>query len=174
MRNPRGPNPSPEIIARRREAVAKLHWRGVPSARRIAEVLAKSGLVNDKTGKPFSEDTVLLDIHWVVERDRREAAAEIAQHKGRILGELKEAARAAAAGEKGPRLRDWLRALEQQAKLLGADAPLKIEEVSNADLDAYLDAQVEARMGIPLGGEAAAARPDGVEPPGAPENGTLA
>lgn len=120
--NPRG---IPQArIDHRRMLVARLTLAGL-STREVGRALAHD-LVNPDTDQPYDHMTISRDVKHLTNAWRLSAAADHAEHQGRILAELREVVRRAASGI--PDLNAWLRSLAQQAKLLGVDAPVSVEQ----------------------------------------------
>ena len=139
------------LIALRRERVASLKLRGL-AERQITDALARTGLVNPDTGRPFSVVTVHSDLRFLKKQWQRQAAQSISQHKSGLLAKLKEVEKRIWAeimrtqkvvDERGeekdtgiPELRRWKAAvallhrnLAQQAEVTGANAPIRVQPV---------------------------------------------
>lgn len=113
-----------DLIAHRRENVARLRLRGL-SIREIIVMLAKlDPPVVGKDGKPWNVGTIHGDLKAITAEWRARAAASIDQLKSEQLAELREVKRRAwADGD----LANLLRALKQEAEIAGIDAPKKVE-----------------------------------------------
>ena len=121
------------IIDERRRHVASMRLRGM-TQREIEGNLPRLKIVNPKGGKPYSLGTVNADIKAIREDWRKRAAADMAEHVARLVAELSEVKRAAWAEKDFGNI---LRAIEKEAKLLGADSPDK-QIVIEGDLETFL------------------------------------
>ncbi len=121
------------VIDERRRNVASLRLRGF-TQREIVDNLPRLKIVNPETGDPYSLGTINGDIKAIREDWRRRAAEDMGEHIARILAELSEVKRAAWA-EKD--FGSSLRAIEKEAKILGADSPDK-QIVIEGDLETFL------------------------------------
>ena len=123
-----------DIVARRREAVARLRLRGL-SIRAIVEQLPRLDppMLNPNTGNPYSKSVVASDIQIMSGEWQQDAARAISQHKTEQLALLKEA-QSEAWKQKDIDL--VLKCHDRIAKLLGTNSPEKqqIENLVNADL----------------------------------------
>ncbi len=132
-------NQSPQTVSRsvlvalRRRQVAGMRLRGL-TEREIVQGLAQQGFLNPRNGKPWSQATVNTDITAIREDWRRRAAEDMGEHIARILAELSEVKRAAWAEKDFGSI---LRAIEKEAKILGADSPDK-QIVIEGDLEMFL------------------------------------
>lgn len=81
-------------IDRRRARVAQLVGQRY-TQRQICDALAKEGFANGDTGDPYSLGTINSDVKALRVMWRREASADIQQHKADILAELEEVKRVA-------------------------------------------------------------------------------
>lgn len=115
-----------EEVAHRRHMVARLRLQGL-TQREIVDALPRVGILDPKTREPYSIATVNRDCKALDAEWRQLAAADTAEHKGRILAELREIKRRAA---KDNKLRDWLQALKQEADLVGANEPISFDIAS--------------------------------------------
>lgn len=118
---------SEAIIAKRRALVAKFRARAM-TIDEIVDALSRpeadGGFMNPDTNKPWARSTVCLDIKAITQEWRNEAAADVADHKARQLGEIQ------AIKSKAWELVDLqilIRALKREADLLGLDEPRKVE-----------------------------------------------
>jgi hypothetical protein len=112
-----------DLIEARRARVAELRLRRL-TTRDIAVRLAEEQILNPETGESWSHVTVAEDLKALTAQWRREALADTAPIKAELWAELREVRRQAwEAGD----LTTVLRALKQEAELLGLDAPLKVE-----------------------------------------------
>lgn len=112
----------PEVVAHRREIVARLRIRGL-SMREIVAALSRPGdsqLLNPNSGEPFTLDTVKADCHSLDKEWRARTAREIDEHKAHVFITLQEVKRR---GWQDGDMNVVLRALKQEAELLGLDAP---------------------------------------------------
>lgn len=109
-------------IDHRRRAVTGLLVRGL-TQREIEQALAEQKIVNPETGKPYALGTINADVLAIRAEWRKEALAEITEHKARLFAELQEVKRAAWG------ISDYaniLKAIKQESELLGTDAPKQI------------------------------------------------
>lgn len=109
------------VIDHRRRQVASLTLRGI-TMREIEDALAKAGMKNPKTGKPWDLKTVWKDIQFLRQGWREEAKKAMGDHQAQILAKLEEVERA---GWTGANLEVVLKAIAQRRALLGTDAPMK-------------------------------------------------
>ena len=116
------------LIDTRRLRVSQLLLRGA-TQREIETALFDNGMMNPKTGKPFSLGTVNSDIQHLHKQWREEAAADTAEHKALQMAENKELRRKA---WKDAELPIVLRSLQFEAALVGSEAP-KRNELTGAD-----------------------------------------
>ncbi len=118
---PRRYVPDHAIMDERRRRVAAMKAAGYTN-RQVVESLKRSGFVNPATGKPFSLNTVALDVLTLKARWQEEAGAAVSEHRARLLAELRLLKREAWARED---LREVGRVLDLEARLLGLNAPPK-------------------------------------------------
>lgn len=104
-----------DTIERRREIVSQLRLRQL-SVREIAIQLATMGMVNPKTGEPYTHMTIVNDLEALKIAWRESANAATSEHQARQVAEIAEIKRSAW-GTKDPEL--VLKALGQETKLLG-------------------------------------------------------
>jgi len=128
------------IIDHRRRAVAALRLRGL-TVREIEEALAERGIVNEKGSKPWSRGVIQNDLTALGEEWQKAARASTDELKANILAELREARRAAWAAKRYDLV---LRALEDERKLYGLDAPARTE------LSGVGGAAIEVKLGDDL------------------------
>lgn len=121
------------LVALRRRQVASLRLRGY-TEREIADELANEGMLNPRTGMPWTQQTMNNDLKAIREDWRKRAAEDIAEHIARILAELSEVKRSAWAEKDYQAI---LRAIEKEAKILGVDSPDK-QIVIEGDLETFL------------------------------------
>jgi len=114
-----------KIIAARRERVAQLRLRGL-TMREIVAALPRGDnpMLNPETGQPFSLGCIAGDLKELSKQWQANAERDITEHKSEQLAELAEVKRAAWAAK---HLETVLRALQQEAKILGIEAPTKVE-----------------------------------------------
>lgn len=111
------------IVVLRRERIARLRLRGL-TQRDIVEALARSGMVDPKTQKPYSVATVNRDLK-VIEADWRDSAVRsIDERKAAQLAELAEVKRAAWAKED---MATVLKAIAQETEIAGTKARIETE-----------------------------------------------
>lgn len=117
-----------EIIAARRQQVARLRLRGL-SMRDIAQALALPplSLVDMKTGKPYSAATICNDLKAIEAEWKASAQADIAAWKAKQLAEIAELKRAAWL-EKD--LTTVLSALKQEVEITGTKAKTETDITS--------------------------------------------
>ena len=116
---------TPDLIAQRREAVAKLRLRKL-SARKIVEALPlmKPFPILKPDGDMYQKSTVMTDIKALRKEWLANAAKDTAFFAAQLLAETEEVK--AAAWAKGD-LALVLKAIERTAKMLGVDAPVRRE-----------------------------------------------
>jgi hypothetical protein len=116
----------PDIEARRR-MVASLMLRG-HHLDAITDGIA-GHFINPRTQKPYSRDCVVDDMHVLKARWREGAAADIAELRGRQLAEIEALKQAAWSADD---LSEVRMLLDREARLLGLDAPTRIDVVGLA------------------------------------------
>jgi hypothetical protein len=121
-------NSQEDIIAHRREAVARLRLRHL-SQREICAKLAEEGIINIEENKPWSLGTINLDLKSLDAQWKRQAMNHVTAKKGLLLAEYYEVLRVAWQSDD---LAIILRACKQIAELLGLDAPERTE-ISGTD-----------------------------------------
>lgn len=114
------------MIDHRRRQVAALTLRGL-TMREIEDGLAKAGLRNERTGKPWDLKTIWKDVNLLREQWRAEAAKDMKDHQARLLAELAEVKRTSWTGN-NPEV--VLKAITQERAILGADAPQKVAQTT--------------------------------------------
>lgn len=112
-----------QIMVARREKVAQLRVKGL-TQREITNALTEKGIVNPRTGEPYTimcinRDCAALDAEW-----RERAAADTDTLRGAQLAEIRQARRSAWAGND---LNAVYRGMELEIKLLGTAAPERSE-----------------------------------------------
>lgn len=115
-------------IEKRRLHVEQLSARGL-GLYEILDELERMGVINPENSKPYSVATVSRDLAELEQRWRDEAIAERDKHKGQQLKELRSARRAAWKAQDYGEVR---RSIETEMKLLGTEAPSRLEH-SGAD-----------------------------------------
>ena len=121
-----------ENIAARRAAVSMCKLRYGWSTRKIAEYLAtQPTLWNPETRKPWSQDTVKRDLTILTHEWREAAVQDTDAFRTAHLAELREAR--AGAWRKDD-IASVLRALKQEADLLGLNAPQRIDSRHTGDV----------------------------------------
>lgn len=114
---------SPTLLAKRRELISSARLRGATYSQ-IEALLIESGFKNPSRGKPWSRGIIADDLKVCRDEWMANAAADIKEHYSRVLAELAEVKRAAwAAGERDV----VLRAISQECKMLGFNAPVKLQ-----------------------------------------------
>lgn len=126
-----------EIAEQRRARVAHHRLRRL-STREIAAELEREGLRNPDTDEPWTYVTVHRDLQALTKQWRADALGDTAPLKAELWAELRAVRRTAWEGADLPTV---LRALKQEAELLGLDAPLKV------DLEARIR-ELAAREGL--------------------------
>ncbi len=127
-----------EILAARRQQVARLRLRGL-SIRDIVQALAMPplSLTDPKTGKAYSIATIHRDLKAIEAEWRASALADIGEWKAKQLAEIAEVKRAAWL-EKD--LAAVLSALKQEIEVMGTKAPARADVTSgDAPLSIILD-----------------------------------
>lgn len=109
------------IIEQRREIVSRLRIRGF-TQREIVSSLAAKGMVNPKTGKPYSVGIINADLQTMQNQWRESAQADTGEHKARQLAEIQALKRQGWAREE-PKI--ILQALELEIAITGTKAPIK-------------------------------------------------
>ena len=148
-----------EVVAHRRELVARYRIRGL-TMREIVERLAEE-YPNPQTGEPFVLSTVKDDCHALDREWRERTAASMDEHKARVYQELQAVKRA---GWNAEDLGVVLRALKQEAVLLGLAAPRQVD----INFLRNKARELAERLGVPVSdilqqAEAVAARAAGAE-----------
>jgi hypothetical protein len=137
---------NPDVIAHRRELVARLRIRGL-SLREIVVALAKPGegqIINPQSDEPFTLTTIKEDCHYLDKEWLKRQAATTDSHKARVYLEIQEVKRAA---WKDNDLSVLLRALKQECDLLGLDAPKQVD----ITLIRQKAQEIADRLGVPVG-----------------------
>ena len=122
-------------VAKRRRAIADLSASGAlkrHSLREIATALEQRGIVNPRTSKAWSHNTVRDDIEWLEAQWRTAAVREVSEHKAEILARYEHLYRLAISDDNPAEARHVLKGMRE---LLGTDAPQVI-----------MFEQVEAKM----------------------------
>lgn len=122
------------IMAYRREQVARLRLRGATIRQIAYELLPKLGVINEQTGKPYTEATVHADIEALESEWRAEAIRERGAHKAAALAEIREARRKCWADGDMARVKDFLK---MEIELLGLDEPLQLQVDWRQELEAH-------------------------------------
>lgn len=113
-----------DLVDKRRSVVASLRLRCL-SCREIAEALPKlkPPILNPNGNKPFVKSTIAEDLKYLEKQWQEDAQRDISIHKARQLAKYGAIERAA--WEQG-KLDTVIKALIQEAKLLGLEEPIKI------------------------------------------------
>jgi hypothetical protein len=133
------------IIAQRRRHVASLAARQL-TQREIVASLEKLGCVNERPGKdpkPWDLATVNHDLKALRQEWRELAQQDTATLQAQRLAELSEVKRRAWADED---LGIVLRAIKQEAEMLGLDAPQKVAPTDPTGKDPYQGLSDEERV----------------------------
>lgn len=134
-------NDAPILL--RREKVAQC-MAAAMTVRETTELLANNGLVNPKTGKPWSRETIHRDMQHLREEWKENAAAAIEEHRAEVLHTLRYIRRKALTGKTD--LQTALKAVKQESDLLGLDEAKKIlleGELNIADQRRKADERLE-------------------------------
>ena len=109
-------NSQQDVIAKRRENVARLRLRGM-SMEEICDGLSRIGIVNEgNNGKPFTRATIKADLDAMKEEWRKNAGVDTNEHRTRQYAEIQEIKRFAWTKQDGSLA---LSALDKEMKLLG-------------------------------------------------------
>jgi len=115
---------------KRQEQVSKLRLRGL-GVQEISEVLPKMGLVNLRTGRPFTIGTIAHDLRQIDERWRERTLINADVWKGRSLERNLEVIRVAWQAWQATKEAVFLKVIQNGdaaiRKLLDLDAPLKVD-----------------------------------------------
>lgn len=119
-------------VSERQKAISELKLRGLTTSE-IFKQLPDLGIVDKKTGKPWSIATISKDIEEITFEWRKHSRQTIGEHKAKILAEL-QAVKAAAWAE--DKLGTVLAAIEKECKILGLNSPemLALVQASDSDL----------------------------------------
>lgn len=112
-----------DVIRQRKEVVSKLRVMGM-TVREIMAALPKQGIINPKTGEPYTHQTVQNDIEALRQEWRENAAVPTKEHQDRQLAEIQAVKRQAFLDRDG---RLALSAIDQEMKLLGTAAPKEMK-----------------------------------------------
>lgn len=124
-------NSNDDVVLMRRERVASLRARGL-TVREIVATLADPRkpdmyMINPDTGVPYT----IATIHGDIKTNQRAALKRSEAETRRLIADqLAETAEVKRVAWSGDRLDLVLRALEREAKLLGLDAPMRHELIS--------------------------------------------
>lgn len=113
----------PFIIANRRRQVAQLRLQQL-TTQEITELLPRRGEQNPDTGKPWGMTIIHKDLKALEQGWRLEASQDTANLKAKIVAELREVRRDA---WKHRDLNVVLKSIQQECKVLGLDAPTKVD-----------------------------------------------
>ena len=117
------------IIDQRRSLVARLTLHKL-TQREIVDKLYHNGIRNPVTGNPYTVATVNRDLQRLRQDWRQRAAEDIDARLAEHLVELEEVRRAAWVKED---LHAVLKALKQEAEILGLDAPVKTDVTTKGE-----------------------------------------
>lgn len=115
--------PARDVIAARRERVSFWRVRGL-STRAISAKLADEKLTNPRTEQPWDHDTITDDCKALLHIWQRSAQAST---EARVAAQLAEYAAVRAAAWEAGDFNVIIRALKQEAELLGLNAPTKMD-----------------------------------------------
>ncbi len=118
-------------VSERQKAISELKLRGL-STTEIFKQLPELGIIDKKTGKPWSIATISKDIEEIAFEWRKHSRQTIAEHKARLLAELQTVKAAAWAEDK---LGVVLAAIEKECKILGLNSPEMLAIVESGNLD---------------------------------------
>lgn len=118
-------------VSERQKAISELKLRGL-STTEIFKQLPELGIIDKKTGKPWSIATISKDIEEIAFEWRKHSRQTIAEHKAKILAELQSVKAAAWAEDK---LGIVLAAIEKECKILGLNSPEMLALVQSGDAD---------------------------------------
>lgn len=123
------------VVLSRRASVAKLRARGL-SLRAISAELAKLDPkdINPDTKEPWSIVTIKEDVDLLKDEWRATALLDIGDHIARQYAEIQEAKRAC--WNDGD-LTNLVRVIALEMRLLGTEAPAKIDDWTNKDWQEY-------------------------------------
>lgn len=121
-----------EFIEYRQNLVGRYHLQG-KSTREIAQALIDDGCVNPDTGEKFSHGTIATDLQEIKKIWESRSFDNMISYKNKKYEELEEIIKVS--WQKGD-LRMALAAIQAQVKLLGLDAPQKVETTYNFTPDA--------------------------------------
>lgn len=129
------------IVEERRRKVAKLMVRRL-TQRQIEANLPALDCIDTNTGKPWGVMTINRDVKALRKQWREDAAGDTDQHQANILAELAEIKRVAwgaeipGTKELYPDMTTLLKAINQECKILGLDAPTKykLEDLTDEQL----------------------------------------
>src|SRR5262245_59683463 len=107
------------MIVHRRQQVAQLRVRGA-TQREIVDALDRATIWNHDRGEPWGLSTINRDLQLLEAEWRENAAQAIADHRARLLAEIREVRRVA--WSKGD-LDLVLKGIKQEADLLGVAVP---------------------------------------------------
>ena len=113
----------PFIIAHRRRAVDQLRLQQL-TYHEIAEALPRRGEQNPDTHKPWSLAIIGRDVKALEQQYRIDAGRDVVSLKAQIVAELREVRRQAWAHKD---LGNVLKSIQQECKVLGLDAPTKVD-----------------------------------------------
>lgn len=99
----------------RQKIVSSAKLRGFTNEE-ITQLLAEKGVTNPRTGDPYTIQTVAKDINELEGRWMSDMLSDVSSHRSRVLAELRETK---AAAWKAGNFNIILRAIDQEAKLLG-------------------------------------------------------
>lgn len=112
-----------EFIEYRKNLVTKYHLEGY-STREIAQALVDEGCINPDTGGKFSHGTIANDLQEIKQEWQKTSFKDLIEFKAQHLAELRLVKKKAWAEQQ---YKVVLNALMQEAKILGLDAPSKIQ-----------------------------------------------
>ena len=122
------------VVDERRRTIASLRLRGM-TQREIETNLPTLKIVNPRTGQRWSLGTINKDLQAIHQEWVKEATLAIGEHKANLLAELRELKRAAWEA------RDFqaiLRAIDKECKILGVEAPTKVEHAGGPVVHFFL------------------------------------
>ena len=126
-------------MAERREIVAQLRLRQKMSLGEVMRELARQGIINTVTKKPFTKTTIASDFIYLQDQSLERAGVTVDIHRAEVLGELDQVSKVAWSRERvitkknkddeiieDPDLPIVLATIKHRRAVTGTDAPTKI------------------------------------------------
>ena len=131
------------FVAKRRRVVSSCRLRGM-SVEEIHAYLEKKGIVDPRTGTPFSKNTIYADAREISRHWQDEMLKDISEHRARVLAELSEVKSAA---WKGSKLNIVLSAIDREIGLLGLNELERLStEIALANLLKGLPTEIRSAL----------------------------